>query len=145
MKLGHVGITIQAIDAVLYEMKDGVRVPRKMPFKLRYKLSKIKDVLQSDVDAFEQERVKLVHEYGTETEVDGEKRIEVVDEDKLAKFNEALREVYLTDIVTKFEPLTEADIEPIGEVEIDVTEDQLRAFMSFVVEQKAVAEPAKPE
>ena len=143
MKFGHVILTMDSIDAVLYEpaVEGQERKTRKMPFKLRYRLTKIQDALQKDFEFYEAERVKLVHQYGTEVEVEGTKKLEVVEEESRKKFFADLEEILKTDISAKFTPLTEEDIEPIADIDIDFTENQLRAFMAFVMESNE-EEPA---
>lgn len=136
MKFGHVELTMQAVDAVLYENVDGKMVSRKLPFKLRYKLAKIREVLQKDFDFCEDERLKLVNQYGDTVELEGGgSRVEVVDEEKKVLFFEALKEVLATDVASEFTPLTEEDLQPIDNMNIDLSDNQLRAFVSFVMGQ----------
>lgn len=133
MKLGYVTTALEAIDAVLYETNDEGKGLRRLPFKLRYKLTKIKDALQKDAEFAEEERIRLVHEFGTEVEVEGEKRVEIVDEEKRKEFFKAYNEVLFTDIDTVYQRIDDADLEPISEVAIDMTDPQMQVFMAFLV------------
>lgn len=133
MKIGHALLSIQAIDAILYEGEK----ERKLPFKIKYKLSRIKDVLKAEAAIYEEERTKLITELGEpSTREDGTATTEVKDPEKLKEFYTRLQEVLDTDITKEFAHFTEEELKPIEEVEIDITEDQLKVFFQYLVESK---------
>lgn len=130
MKIGHALLGVQAIDAILYD--EGKE--RKLPFKVKYKLSRVKSVLQAEAQEYEDERVKLINEYGdTTTREDGTETLEVKDSEKLKLFYEKLQEVLDTDITREFVPITEEELKPIEELDVDITEEQLKVFFQYIV------------
>jgi hypothetical protein len=133
MKIGHALLGVQAIDAILYD--EGKE--RKLPFKVKYKLSRVKGVLQEEAKEYEDERVKLINEYGDPTtREDGTETLEVKDSEKLKLFYEKLQEVLDTDITREFVALTEEELKPIEDLDVDITEDQLKVFFQYIVASK---------
>lgn len=133
MTFAHAVVTVQAIDAVLYHEVDGEVVIRKMPFKVRYKLSKIKDVLQKEVDAYEGEREKLVKELGGESTDEQGNTVFKVKDENMEEFMERIREVLSTDIEVTYPRLEEEDLNAIGDTEIEISEEHMQAFVSYVM------------
>lgn len=130
MKIGHVLVGVEAVNAVLYD--EGKE--RKLPFKVKYKLIKMKEVLANELAVYEAERVKLVEEFGSEVEVDGEKTFKVEGEEALKKFYKKLQEVLDTDVEANIPILTRKDLEPIEDIDIDITEEQMMVLLKYLVE-----------
>jgi len=134
MTIGHAIVTTQAINAVLNDNGQ----PRKLPFKIKLRLTRVKEALEKEAQAYEEERVRLVNEYGEETEApDGTKTIEVKDPEKIEKFYKDLEEVLKTEINPTYQRLSKEELKSIEELEIDITEPQIRAFFEYVVEKEA--------
>jgi len=137
MNIGQVVVSVQAINAILYETVDGRAIDRKLPFKVKMKLSKIKQKLQEDIDAYETQRQELVKEYGEETELeDGGRALEVKDPEKLKLFYDAVEEVLKTTVTHTYDKLTKEDIVAIEDLELDITELQLSALFMYIIEKE---------
>lgn len=130
MNIGHAMMSLGAIEAVMKENGQ----ERKLPFKVKHRLTRIKDVLQKDANIYEEERVKLIREYGDEVEKDGEKVLEVKDPEKLAKFYEAVDVILKTPIDPEYVRLSQDDLKLIEDLDIDISETFIKAFFEYVVE-----------
>lgn len=130
MTIGHAVLTLGAINAVMTENGQ----PRKLPFKVKLGLSRTKEILEKEVRIYEEERVRLVSEYGEEVDLpDGTKGTEVKDPEKIEKFYKALEEVLKTEIDADYYKIPAEDLELIEDMEVDITEPQIRAFYEYAV------------
>lgn len=130
MNLGNVIVTMGGIDAILLENgKD-----RKISFRCRARLMRIRDLLRKEAEIYEQERIRLVREFGVETEKDGEKVINVAD-DKLEAFYKELEGVMATEVDLTYKKLTAEEFKDIEELDITVTDQQLKALFEFVFDE----------
>ena len=130
MKIGHALLGLQAVDAILYDEGE----ERKLPFKIKYKLFNLNNKLMVEVNIYEDERVKLIKEFGSEYELeDGGTTVEVRDEDKRKEFFVKLQEVLDTEIASELPVIQKEDLGPIEELEIDITGEQLGVFFQFLV------------
>jgi len=130
MNMGNVILTLAAISAVLYENgKD-----RKIAFGTRARLARIRDIFEKEAEVYEKERVRLVKEFGDESEKDGEKVLEVTDPEKLKSFYSALEVILKTEIDVEYKKLTQKELAAIDELEIEISDAQLQMFFEFVVE-----------
>ena len=135
MTIGHAILTLAAINAILFE--DGTK-PRKLPFKVKLGLSRTKESLEKEVKVYEDERVRLVNELGEETELpDGSKGLEVKDPEKIETFYKALEEILKTEIDTNYYKISAKDLALIEDVEIDITDAQIRAFYDYAIAKDA--------
>ena len=130
MKLGNALVAAAGIDAILMEKG----APRKLSFRVRARLSRIRDLLKQELDLYEQERVRLVTEYGKEEEKDGEKVINVLEE-KLEDFYKELEKVLATEVEITYKRVTPEEFKDIEELDIDVTDAQLKALFEFVLDE----------
>jgi len=91
-------------------------------------------LLEKEARIYETERVRLVNEFGDESDMpDGTKGIEVKDPEKLDKFYKALEDVLKTEIDEDYYKIPKEDIDLIEDLEFDISEPQIRAFMEFAV------------
>lgn len=130
MNLGNVVVTMGAIDAILLE--DGK--DRKIPFRARARLMRIRDLLRGEASLYEQERVRLVKEIGVEIEKDGEKVVNVPDE-KLDEFYKELEKVLATEVDVTYKKLTAEEFKDIEELDITVSDQQLKMLFAFVFDE----------
>jgi len=130
MNMGHVILTLAAINAVMYE--EGKE--RKLPLRVKMRLSRVKEILERDAKHYEAERVRLVTEFGDEIGEGEEKHLEVKDPVKLDKFYAGLEEILKTEIDPDYIKLSKEDLTLIEELDIDITEAQVRAFFEYAVE-----------
>lgn len=131
MRIGDAVVSLQAVNAIMYE--NGVE--RRLPFKVKYKLSRIKEALLKEAQVYEDERVKLIEELGTDVERDGGEMVkEVVEEENLKIFFDKVNEILETKIAGTIPKLTEEDLSPIEEIDIDISEVQMKAFFTFLID-----------
>jgi hypothetical protein len=133
MNIGQVVASIQAVNAILYEGSK----ERKLPFKIKHRLTTIKKELSTDLDLYEKHRQVLVQKYGDNVEREGgESAIEVKDPEKLEQFYKEIEEVLKTVVEHNFKKLTQEELQPIEDIEIDITEMQLQALFTYLVEKE---------
>lgn len=131
MRIGDAVVSLQAVNAIMYD--NGVE--RRLPFKVKYKLSRIKEALLKEAQVYEDERVKLIEELGTDVERDGGEMVkEVVEEENLKIFFDKVNEIMETKIAGTIPKLTEEDLSPIEEIDIDISEVQMKAFFTFLID-----------
>ena len=135
MNLGNVIVTMGAVDAILLDNgKD-----RKIPFRARARLMRIRDVLRAEADIYEKERIKLINELGVEKEENGQKVISVP-EDKTEEFYKSLEGVLTTEADVAFKRMTVEEFKDIEELDITVTDGQLKALFEFVFDKSIAAD-----
>ena len=127
MNLGNVLVTMGGIDAILL---DGGK-DRKISFRCRARLMRIRDLLRKEAEFYEQERIKLVKEFGEEVEKDGEKVINVADA-KMEDFYKELEKVLTTEVDVTYKKLTAEEFKDIEELDITVSDQQLKSLFDFV-------------
>ena len=133
----NVGLALVVIAAIKAITTTDEGEERALPFKLRYKLTTIKDAFQKEADLYEKERVALIEKYGDEVTLeDGQTAKEVRDPEKLEEFYKHIEEALLTEIDTNYKKLTMEDIKPIEDIEINITDLQLKTFFMYIVEQE---------
>lgn len=130
MNLGNALVAIGGIDAILTEKGS----PRKISFRARARLSRIRDLLRKETELYEQERVRLVKEIGVEEERDGEKVINVPDE-KMEEFYKELEKILVTEIDVNYKKMTPEEFKDIEELDINVTDAQLKGLFEFVLDE----------
>jgi hypothetical protein len=133
MTIGHAVLGLGALNAILHE-EPGKE--RKLPFKVKLRLTRMKDILEKDIQAYESERVRLVGEYGDEVEKDGEKVLEVKDPEKLEKFYKELEDVLKTPTTGELLRLSQDELKLIEDIDIDISENQLKVMFEFLIEKE---------
>lgn len=134
MKLGNALVASAGIDAILMDAGN----PRKMSFRVRARLSRINDILKKELDVYEAERVRLVKEFGEEVEKDGEKVINVLDAN-LEDFYKELEKVLATELDVVYKKVTPEEFKDIEELNIDITDAQLKALFEHVFDESLSA------
>lgn len=129
MNLGNVIMTMGGVDAILLD--EGKE--RKIAFGTRARLMRIRELLRGEAQIYEQERIRLVKEFGSEVEKDGEKVINV-DDAKLDDFYKELEKVLGTEVDITYKKLTAEQFKDIEDLDIKVTDQQLKALFEFVFE-----------
>lgn len=138
MTVGHALILEQAIEAIENEVKDGVKTTRKLPFKIRARFSRMKDLMAKDIKLYEDERQALIKEHGSpvlDAEGNDTGQISVTDPEKLPLFYKALDEVLLTEIDPGYKKFTKDELALIDEIDVDMTDIQLTVFFKFACEE----------
>src|SRR5690242_13513656 len=105
----------------LAEIIDGVPslnilAETKFPTKVAYRIKRLTDKLNPMLKTYEEKRVELVKEYGTEVESEkGEKSTQVTDSEKIPVFLEKLNELRAVEEDVDFEPIS---VKELGAVEV---------------------------
>ena len=115
----------ETIDKFLY---DENKVERKVPFSVKYKLLRDKDIVEKDVLFFNETRNGLIRRYGSEDEGGVCK---VLDEN-VNIYREDVSKLLLTEIDHKFYKLTTDEVLQISNV--DVPMENLRLFLACLVD-----------
>lgn len=123
------------INKILFEA-DGTERP--IPFDVKYKLQRCRDMFSKDYSFFENERIGLVKKYGTE---DKENKVVKVQDDKMQAFSDEMRkitEIQVTHNVRRLKP------EDIDNIKItDITTNEMDIFMALLVEDDELIEDLK--
>ena len=123
------------IDKILFEA-DGTERP--LPFDVKYKLQRCRDMFSKDYGFFENERIKLVKKYGEE---DKETKMVKVPEDKMKEFSDDMKriaEIQVTHNIRKLKP------EDVDYIKItDATTEEMDIFMALLVEDTELVEDLK--
>jgi len=136
MTIGYAILVNGVLNQILTEQGQ----PRKLPFGIKLKLVRIKEVLEKDLQMYEQERVRLVEEYGDDVELDnGEKGKEVRDPKKLPKFYEALEDILKSEVSATFPKITQKELQVLEDLELEISDVQIKAFFDYVVEKEEEA------
>ena len=115
----------ETIDKFLY---DENKAERKVPFSVKYKLLRDKDIVEKDVLFFNETRNGLIRRYGSEDEGGVCK---VLDEN-VNIYREDVSKLLLTEIDHKFYKLTTDEVLQISNV--DVPMENLRLFLACLVD-----------
>lgn len=123
----------EIIDSMLYtkevDKKNKVKlVPRDIPFNLRYKLNLNKSLLENIIRAFEEDKTKLVVNYG---EANGE--VVSIREECIDKFKEDIDSLLNSEVTILVEKFEQEDFDDLREC-IDISEDAFKAFYCYMVE-----------
>lgn len=133
MNIAHSIVAHKAIDKVLNDEKGQ---PRKLPFRVKYRLTSIKNALATDVDTYERERVALVQSLGEKTtDENGHEIFQVKDPEKLTELSKALETIALTETTAQFNKLDESDVEALEDVEVEMSDGEMGVFSVFLIEQ----------
>lgn len=115
----------ETIDKFLY---DENKVERKVPFSVKYKLLRDKDIVEKDVLFFNETRNGLIKRYGSE----GEGGVYKVLDENVNTYREDVSKLLLTEIDHKFYKLTTDEVLQISNV--DVPMENLRLFLACLVD-----------
>ena len=123
----------EIIDSMLYtkevDKKNKVKlVPRDIPFNLRYKLNLNKSLLENVIRAFEEDKTKLVVNYG---EANGE--VISIRKECIDKFKEEVDNLLNSEASILVEKFEQEDFDELRE-NIIIPEDAFKAFYCYMVE-----------
>ena len=112
------------INKMLY---DDQGKERNIPFSLKYKLIRSKDLMEKDVSFFENERNSLIREYGEEKEG----TIKVKDEN-MEVFSSAVKDLLKIEVDHTLFKIAPKDMESIEGV--DITESEMQLFIAAMID-----------
>lgn len=134
------GVTLyNLLKKMLFVQADGDKVEeRDLPFGVKYKLQKDFDIVAKDYSYFENERVRLVKEYGEE---DGDRV--VVKDENIEEYKNELLAMMNKEVVHTFAELTEAEILSLDGVKTECHEMEL--FIRYLTEDGCAEEEIPDE
>lgn len=106
---------------------------REIPFNIKYKLQRCKDVFEKDFRFFEAERVNLIKKFGIQK---GDQLM--VPEDKMQEFSMELMKVIKIKVEHTIKKLTPEEVEVIDIK--DATIEEVDIFTALLVEDKELVE-----
>lgn len=112
------------------ETEDGRPIERKLPFNVKYKLQKDLNAVSKDYIYFENERNRLITEYGEKVD---DKTI--VKEENRDAYKKDILKVLDMEVERNFATLTDEEIESISDVEAECAE--MEVFIKYLTEQEA--------
>lgn len=120
-----------ALNNILFEDAEPNTTPveRKIPFKTKYKIQKNLNTLAKDYVYFEDERHKLIQEYGEQ-----QGNNVVVKEENLEKYKEDLGKILSMEVERDFSKLSEKEIEDISD-DIFVDCAGMELLIKYIIEQ----------
>lgn len=118
-----------AINKILYEVKDGNLIERPLAFGLKYKLGKNIAYIEKDLQNLNEAKLKLIATLGEPSE-DG-KNVIIKDDNKKAIFVEAMNELLLKEVSHSISKLDPKDLEAITE-NIDIDYNTLKIFEAYM-------------
>lgn len=118
------------LNGILFEnTEDGaVPVERKIPFKTKYKIQKNLNLLAKDFAFYEQEKEKLIRQYG----VEGDGKITVTPEN-MDVFKEELGKILGMEVQRDFLKLTDEEIESIN-CDFDASCGEVELLIQYLTE-----------
>lgn len=123
------------INKILFEA-DGTGRP--IPFDVKYKLQRCRDMFSKDYSFFENERISLVKKYG---EKDKENKVIKVPEASMQEFSDAMRKITEIQVSHNVRKLKPKDIDSIKIT--DITTNEMDIFMALLVEDDELIEDLK--
>lgn len=134
IKMG-VAITLaEIVNKLLYTVKevDGKKtlVDRELPFRLAYRLNKVKMVLDKDVERFNKQLYLLLATYGEPTE-DGE-HVVIKDEERRALYERHVDELINTTVEHSVLTLEPEDLDLITDTDIKISPDAMAVFIGYM-------------
>lgn len=118
-----VELLLHAVDA------NGKVVPRKLPFRLHYRLNRNKTALDRDVKFFTEKKMYLLAKYGTITE-DG-KNVEIKDPEKLKKYTEEVNALIETPVSHNIITMEMEDLDKVTD-EVAIPSEAMKLFIGYM-------------
>ena len=123
------------IDKILFEA-DGTERP--LPFNIKYKLQRCRDIFSKDYKFFENERISLIKKYGT-----AEGDVMRVSDDKMQEFSTELKKISEIQVEHNIKKLKPEDVEAIEIT--DATTEEMDIFIALLVEdEELIADLKRP-
>ena len=130
----------KTLTSLLYDTTEGSAQERKgLQFNIKYKMQRNRDLLEKDVIFFEQERAKLVREFGEQTQ----EGLFKVKPENIAEFNEELSNLLKIEVEHSLLKLKPEDLDAFDEVEDDIPAENIDLFVAAMVEDPDFVEDLK--
>lgn len=120
----------EVVNSILNEVDANGKVsPRKLPFRLAYRLTRNKTSLDRDVKVFEEKKMVLIAKYGDIT-ADGN-NVEITDPHKLSMYSREVNALIDTVIEHSLIPVDKEDIDKIT-ADIPMSSEALKLFIGYM-------------
>lgn len=133
MTLGVSLVLSEMVEKLLFTVKeiDGKKmvVDRELPFRLRYRLNRNRQLLEKDAQYFDKQRLILMAKYGEPTE-DGMNVI--IKEDKQEEYKKAISDLIDSGVEHDIMVLEPEDLTAINDTDINVSPDAMTIFISYM-------------
>ena len=133
MTLGVSLVLSEMVEKLLFTVKeiDGKKmvVDRELPFRLRYRLNRNRQLLEKDAQYFDKQRLILMAKYGEPTE-DGMNVI--IKEDKQEEYKKAISDLVDSGVEHDIMVLEPEDLTTINDTDINVSPDAMTIFISYM-------------
>ena len=144
LKVDEVLSCFQVINKIMYDKQE----ERRLPFKIKLKLTRIKDVFEKTIELYENQRLELVRKYGdpVKTKSINEDGVEVEIEtgnisvsnpDKMKKFSKEIGEVLNEESEYNFEKIPKDYITLIEDIEMDISERDIKVLFIYLVDNES--------
>lgn len=120
--------------------KDGqkVVVDRELPFRLRYRLSRNRTLLNKDVELFNKRKALLFAQYGEPTE-DGE-NVTITNEENLEKYKQAMSDLLDKEVTHTFFTLAPEDLDLVKDSDILISPEAMSVFVAYMTDDPEIRE-----
>lgn len=139
LKLDDVLSCFQVINKIMYDGEE----ERKLPFKIKLRLSKMKDVFSKTVELYESQRIELIRKYGDpviEKDKEGNEvetgNLSVSDPEKLKTFVKEINEILSIEEEFTFDKIPKDYLTSIEDVEMDISERDIKTLFTYLTEEE---------
>ena len=130
----------KTLTSLIYDTTEGNSQERTgINFSIKFKIMRNRDLLEKDVIFFEQERAKLVREFGEQTP----EGLFKVKPENITEFNEELSKLLKIEVEHSLLKLKPEDLDAFDEVEDDIPAENIDLFVAAMVEDPDFVEDLK--
>lgn len=119
---------IKVIEKIIFKTEGNQLVDRTIPANLRYKLQRLHDLFEKDYNFFEEQRVAIIKELGTQDEEGNTK----VADDKMEEFKNKLMDKIKIQVSHNVIKITPEDMLSLDMN--DITSEEMSIFMHYLID-----------
>lgn len=130
----------KTLTSLIYDTTEGnSQELTGISFPIKFKIMRNRDLLEKDVIFFEQERARLVREFGEQTP----EGLFKVKPENITEFNEELSKLLKIEVEHSLLKLKPEDLDAFDEVEDDIPAENIDLFVAAMVEDPDFVEDLK--
>lgn len=141
MTLGVSLVLNEMVEKLLFTVKDidgkKVVVDRELPFRLRYRLNRNRQLLEKDGLYFDRQRLILMAKYGEPTE---DEQNVIIKEEYQEDYKKAISDLIDSTVEHNLMVLEPEDIALINDTDINVSPDAMTIFISYMTNDPSLQE-----
>ena len=141
MTLGVSLVLNEMVEKLLFTVKevDGKRVvvDRELPFRLRYRLNRNRQLLEKDATYFDRQRLILLAKYGEPTE---DEQNVVIKEEYQEDYKKAISDLIDSTVEHNLMALEPEDLALINDTDINVSPDAMTIFIGYMTNDPSLHE-----